>query len=108
MVQKTILVHGRLPKETTRQRRQLILPVPTTMIPKHFLWATAALFLVQQGALPDRGFVRAQEEEDSDDWGSSEDEDDDDEHDPVVRLTGKNFFDKTWDKNVFIDFYDPQ
>lgn len=103
MVQKTT---GRLPKETTRQRRQPILP--TTMIPKHFLWATAALFLVHQGALPDRGFVRAQEEEDSDDWGSSEDEDDDDEHDPVVRLTGKNFFDKTWDKNVFIDFYDPQ
>ena len=67
--------------------------------------------LVQQSALnTNHSLVHAQEEkEDSDDWGSSEDnEEDDDDGDSAVRLTGKNFYDKTWDKNVFIDFYDPQ
>ena len=82
------------------------------MIPRHFLWTTAALVLVHQSSVvPDHAFAVAQEDYDSDDWGSSEDDDDedyDDKNDPVVRLTGENFFEKTWDKNVFIDFYDPQ
>lgn len=75
---------------------------------KAHLVLAAALFVAQQ-----QGAVFATSLDDSDDsgedwWGDDvSDSDDYDSTSHVVRLTGDNFYEKSRNKRVFVDFYDP-